>query len=123
VHVEQKNWTHVHQWLGYQRLDDPKGVPVLNDLYRQEWRLFQKFFCPFLYKERIGSKTIKHHDRAKTPYQRILESPHIPLNIKQDLSKQIERLNPFVLREAMEKKLKKILNPSPSSFFLHRYLG
>ena len=27
AHVEQKNWTHVRQWLGYQRLDDPKRRP------------------------------------------------------------------------------------------------
>jgi hypothetical protein len=125
AHVEQKNWTHVRQWLGYQRLDDPKVVPLLNDLYRQEWRLFHNFFCPsvkLLSKERIGSKTIKHHDRPKTPYHRTLESPHISLNIKQGLSKQLEKLNPFVLREAMEKRLKKILNPSPSSLSLQRSL-
>jgi len=125
AHVEQKNWTHIRQWLGYQRLDDPKVVPLLNDLYRQEWRLFHNFFCPsvkLLSKERIGSKTIKHHDRPKTPYHRILESPHISLNIKQDLSKLLEKLNPFVLREAMEKRLKKILNPSPSSSSFQRSL-
>jgi hypothetical protein len=125
AHVEQKNWTHVRQWLGYQRLDDPKVIPLLNNLYRQEWRLFHNFFCPsvkLLSKERIGSKTIKHHDRPKTPYQRIQESPHIPLNIKQSLSKQLEKLNPFVLRDAMEKRLKKILNPSLSSSSLQRSL-
>jgi hypothetical protein len=118
AHVEQKNWTHVRQWLGYQRLDHPKIVPLLNNLYRQEWRLFHNFFCPsmkLLSKERIGSKTLKHHDPPKTPYQRIIESPHIPPNVKQNLSKQLEKLNPFVLREAMEKKLKNIINLSPPS--------
>jgi len=76
-----------------------------------------------LSKERIGSKTLKHHDPPKTPYQGILKSPHIPLDIKQDLSKQLEKLNPFVLRETMEKKLKTIPNPSPSSSSLQRSLG
>jgi hypothetical protein len=126
AHVEQKNWTHVRQWLGYQRLDDPNVVPLLNDLYEHEWRLLHNFFCPsmkLLSKERIGSKTLKHHDPPKTPYQRILESPHIPLNIKQNLSKQFENLNPFVLREAIEKKLKKILNLPPSPSSLQRSLG
>jgi len=118
AHVEQKNWTHVRQWLGYQRSDDPALVPLLNDLYGHEWRLFHNFFCPSMKltsKERIGSKTLKRHDSPKTPYHRIAESPHIPLATKQLLSKQLEILNPFVLRESMEKKLKKILNPSPSS--------
>jgi len=113
AHIEQKNWTHVRQWLGYQRLDDPTVVPLLNNLYRHEWRLFHNFFCPsvkLLSKERIGSKTIKRHDRPKTPYQRILDSPLIPPNVKQSLSHQLEKLNPFVLRKSMEKRLKKIFN-------------
>jgi 5S rRNA maturation endonuclease (ribonuclease M5) len=120
AHVEQKNWTHVRQWLGYQRLDDPRVLPLLNDLYTREWRLFHNFFCPsmkLISKERVGSKTIKRHAPPKTPYQRILESPHVLASVKNSLTKQLENLNPFVLREAMEKKLKNILIPrlkSPS---------
>jgi hypothetical protein len=111
AHVEQKNWTHVRQWIGYDRLDNPQTVPLLNDLYTQEWRLFHNFFCPFtklLQKERIGSKTLKHHDSPKTPYQRIIQSPQISPQIKQTLAKQLESLNPFMLRKTMNEKLKKI---------------
>jgi hypothetical protein len=121
AHVEQKNWTHVRQWLGYQRLDDPRVVPLLNHLYSKEWRLFHNFFCPsmkLISKQRIGSKTVKRHDPPKTPYQRILESPHVLASVKNALSKQLETLNPFVLKEAMERKLRNILSPrshSPSS--------
>lgn len=113
AHVEQKNWTHVRQWLGYQRFDHPDVIPLLNNLYRQEWRLFHNFFCPsvkLLSKERLGSKTIKRYDCPKTPYQRVMESPFIPPSVKQDLFKQLENLNPFVLRKTMEEKLKKIFN-------------
>jgi hypothetical protein len=120
AHIEQKNWTHVRQWLGYQRLDNPKVVPLLNNLYTQEWRLFLNFFCPsvkLIGKERIGSKTIKRHDNPKTPLQRILESPSIPKQTKISLSKQLEKLNPFVLRKTIEEKLKLIfhtcLEPPP----------
>jgi hypothetical protein len=99
------------QWLGYERFDDPRIVPLLNDLYRNEWRLFHNFFCPsvkLIAKERIGSKTIKRHDSPKTPCQRIIASTYIPESIKQSLAKELETLNPFVLRETMEEKLKKI---------------
>jgi hypothetical protein len=75
AHIEQKNWTHVRQWLGYQRLDNPKVVPLMNNLYRNEWRLFHNFFLTsvkLIEKERIGSKTIKKHDYPKTPCQRII---------------------------------------------------
>jgi len=113
AHIEQKNWTHVRQWLGYDRLDDLRVVPLLNDLYRSEWRLFHNFFCPsvkLLSKTRVGSKTIKLHDSPKTPYQRIIESPHVPDPVKKSLSKELEKLNPFMLRKTMEAKLKKIFS-------------
>jgi hypothetical protein len=116
AHIEQKNWTHIRQWLGYERLDHPQVVPLLNNLYRHEWRLFHNFFCPsvkLLAKERIGSKTLKRYDSPKTPYQRIFDSPLISPQTKLSLAKQLASLNPFVLRNAMEEKIKKIfLAPS-----------
>src|SRR6185436_8565881 len=80
AHVEQKNWTHVRQWLGYDRLDKPEVIPLMNELYENEWRLFHNFYCPsvkLLSKERVGSKTIKKHDAPKTPYQRVQEYGHV----------------------------------------------
>ena len=111
AHIEQKNWTHVRQWIGYDRLDKPRTVALLNQLYRQEWRLFHNFFCPsvkLLAKQLLGSKTIKHHDSPKTPYQRLIESPYISQNTKDRLTSLLQSLNPFLLRKAMEAKLKKI---------------
>ncbi len=122
AHIEQKNWTHIRQWLGYQRFDNPDAVPLLNNLYTQEWRLFHNFFYPslkLLSKERIASKTIKRYDSPKTPYQRIIDSPHLPPQTKQTLTKQLASLNPFMLRKSMEEKIKKIFltcsKPHPSS--------
>jgi len=115
AHVEQKNWTHVRQWLGYQRLDNPLSVPLLNDLYRREWRTFHNFFCPsvkLLDKQRVGSKTIKRYDSPKTPYQRVLESPNIPQETKNAMTKYLETLNPFLLKKTIEEKLKKIFSLS-----------
>lgn len=111
AHVEQKNWTHVRQWLGYDRLDNPLVVPLLNDLYTQEWRLFHNFFLPsvkLLAKERIASKTIRRYDTPKTPYQRVMESPLVSPTIKKELTAQLKTLNPFRLRAVIEMKLKKI---------------
>jgi len=113
AHIEQKNWTHIRQWIGYDRLDNLNVVSALNNLYTTEWRLFHNFFCPsvkLIAKERVGSKTIKHHDPPKTPYQRIMESPHIHESVKESLSKQLENLNPFLLRKTMDKKMKKIFS-------------
>ncbi len=111
AHIEQKNWTHVRQWLGYHRFDQPHIVPLLNELYTSEWRLFHNFFCPsvkLLEKNRIASKTLKRYDKPKTPYQRVMESKHVTKQVKDALTDTIRCLNPFTLREAMEAKLKKI---------------
>ena len=111
AHIEQKNWTHVRQWLGYQRFENPNIVHLLNDLYKQEWRLFHNFFCPsvkLIDKKRVASKTIKRYDTPKTPYQRILESSYVADDIKQNLKEQFGTLNPFRLRKKIENKLKKI---------------
>ncbi len=94
--MEQKNWTHVRQWLGYHRFDIPEIVPFLNKLYKTEWRLFHNFFYPsvkLIAKQRIASKTIKRYDNPKTPYQRIMDSPDISPSKKRSLTKLFEQLN------------------------------
>ena len=113
AHVEQKNWTHIRQWLGYQRLDNPLAVPLLNNLYRRQWRAFHNFFCPsvkLLDKQRMGSKTIKRYDSPKTPYQRVLESPYVSQGTKNAMTKYLETLNPFLLKKTISKKLKRIFS-------------
>ena len=112
AHIEQKNWTHVRQWLGYVRLGNPKVVPLMNDLYTSEWRLFHNFFCPSMKlkkKKRIASKTVKCYHSPKTPYQRALESKHVSKSVKDHLKEQIAGSNPFKLRKAMDKKISNIL--------------
>ncbi len=111
AHVEQKNWTHVRQWLGYHRFDNPQVVPLLSELYTNEWRLYHNFFCPsvkLIKKDRIASKTIKRYDSPKTPYQRVMESKYISPEVKKELTDLLQTLNPFHLRKAIEKRLNKI---------------
>lgn len=114
AHVEQKNYTHVRQYLGYRRFDNPKIVDLLNDLYKNEWRLYHNFFLPsvkLIEKERVRSKVIKKHDKPKTPYQRVLEADSIDVSAaqKQKLKEQFEQLNPFELKKIIDKKIEKIL--------------
>lgn len=113
AHIEQKNNTHVRLWLGYDRFSNPLVIPLLNDLYKNEWRLFHNFFCPsvkLIEKKRIDSKIIKRYDTPKTPYQRLMESDYVKPETKFKLKQQFESLNPFELRANIENKLKKIFN-------------
>jgi hypothetical protein len=108
AHVEQKNWTHVRQLLGYQRLEQPELVPLINDLYRT-WGLLHNFFCPnlkLLRKTRKGAKTVRKYSPPQTPYQRLLESEHLSQNQKQKLPDQFQKLNPLQLKKRIEQQLK-----------------
>jgi hypothetical protein len=111
AHVEQKNWTHVRQLLGYERLGRAEIVPPLNELYRVEWRQFQNFFCPSFKlksKERIGGKVKKKYGKPQTPYERVLACEKISMEEKKKLAAEYAQLNPFDLKRRVEKKLKLI---------------
>jgi hypothetical protein len=121
AHVEEKNWTHIRQYLGYGRFDRQELVPQLNELYTTEWRYLFNFFLPSMKlqeKSRQGAKIIKKYDPPKTPFQRVLDSPHIEESVKQRLRQQIQGLNPFQLKEQILAKVQRILaqvnfRPSP----------
>jgi len=111
AHVEGKNWTHVRQWLGYRRFENPILVDLLNDLYKNEWRLYHNFFIPsvkLISKHRVASKTIKLHDKSKTPYQRVLDSKYISGATKQQLRDIYKTLNPFDLKKTIDLKIARI---------------
>ena len=111
AHVEQKNWTHVRQWLAYNRFDNPDITPLLNNLYRNEWRLFLNFFLPSMKlqeKKRVASKIIKKHDDPKTPFQRCLDSKFVSPQSKRFLKDLYKNLNPFKLRKAIDEKITQI---------------
>jgi hypothetical protein len=112
AHIEGKNWTHIRQYLGYDRFEDQRMVALMNSLYCCEWRLLFNFFLPsvkLLAKERIKSKTIKRFDSPKTPFQRLLESKKVAQSTKDQLLNLFNSLNPFSLQKIMSKKIHTIL--------------
>ncbi len=111
AHVEQKQWTHVRQLLGYDRLENPAMLEPLNDLYTHEWSLLQNFFCPTLKlksKTRVKSRYQKRYYPPQTPYQRLMGCPTLPAQAKQRLRRTHETLDPFALKKAIERKLRRV---------------
>lgn len=111
--VEQKNWTHVRQLLGYDRFDNPGLVPVINDLYLNEWSLFNNYFCPTLKlkeKQRINSRYIKKYELPQTPYQRLLDSKDVSDEAKKTLVTVYNSLNPFKLKRKIDDKLRAVFH-------------
>jgi len=106
--VEQKNWTHVKKYVGYLRYDTQEELGILNNLYRNELRLYKNFFQPvikLIAKERIGGKIHRCYDIAKTPYQRVIESKEVSEEKKQELKRIYQSLNPAELKRTIDKKL------------------
>jgi hypothetical protein len=111
AHIEQKNFTHVRKIIGYARLDTKEQQQMMNDLYRNELRLYINFFQPsqkLIKKERIGSRIKRVYDKPKTPYERVMESKDISEGVKKELTKQYETLNPFHLKREIDRKIKRI---------------
>lgn len=106
--VEQKNWTHVKKFVGYLRYDTEEEQRALNDLYRNELRLFKNFFQPVIklqIKERVGGKLHRKYDTPKTPYARVMESDAVAEQVKQGLKHIYESLNPAALKRTIDAKL------------------
>ena len=101
--VEQKNFPVVRQQVGYLRYDTPAELDVLAELYRH-LRLYVNFFQPqmrLVEKIRRGAKLTRRHDRARTPYRRILDSPLVQTEAKDVLTRRYLELNPVALKLAI----------------------
>jgi len=109
--VEQKNNSVVRRYVGYLRYDSPPEIQLLNELYG--WlRLYVNFFQPsakLMSKTREGSKVKKIYDEPKSPYQRVLDSPHVSEQCKQNLRDQFVSLNPAELHRKILRLQGKLL--------------
>ena len=111
AHVEQKNWTHVRKLMGYVRYDSHQALEAMNDLYRNELKLFQNLFQPsvkLVKKIRIGSRLKRLYDKPKTPFQRVCEYPQADPDKVAPLKKLLESLDPFELSKTIDQKLERI---------------
>lgn len=110
AHVEQKNWSVVRHTVGYDRWETQEELLLLESIY-DPLRLYINFFQPSLKlvaKERIGNKTLKRYDLAKTPYQRVLERHDVSLQPKAQLMNFYVQLNPAELRRRIDQKTAKL---------------
>jgi hypothetical protein len=110
--VEQKNWTHVRQLVGYGRLEGVEAAESLNELYAKEWSCFRNFFCPVmkhLCTEVHGSRKRRVYDRPATPFERLKASGQIDQAQIERLEKLLTGLDPFVLKQKIEQKLRAVL--------------
>ena len=111
AHVEQKNFTHVRQLLGYGRFDEMQLIALVNDLYETAWLPMRNFFTPalkLLEKTRVGSKVRKTYDAPQTACDRLLACGHVSEETKAALRAQRAAIDPLALAGLIESKLRVI---------------
>ena len=101
AYVEQKNHTHVRQFLGYERLEHRELLDSLNHLLKL-WSQWRNLFCVTMKQEskrREGSRQIRRHEKqGRTPARRLIDSGDLRPEERQKLEHQLSSINPFALR-------------------------
>jgi hypothetical protein len=111
AHVEQKNWTHIRQCFGYERHDNPEVVEPINALVKGAYGQLLNYFHANLKlqrKERKGGRVRRIYGAAQTPLARVLASSQVSAQTKERLQQEKARLNPFALKQAVDRSLKEI---------------
>ena len=103
-HVEQKNWSVIRRLVGYGRYEGGGAVLALNRVLSLGMGL-ANFFQPvrkLLEKHRDGARVRRRYDRARTPYQRLLASGHLPPATAARLGAGYAALHPAHLKLDLE---------------------
>jgi len=111
AHIEQKNYTQVRLWFGYERYDRPEVWPLVNALCRGALEQLLNYFLPTMKlekKERVGSKTVRHYGPTRTPLARVLACAEVSEATKARLRAEQAALNPFGVRREVDRQMKEI---------------
>ena len=110
-HVEQKNWSVVRRYFGYDRFEFAELIPMMNDLYQNEMYLYLNHFCRTFKLEQkiqIKSRYRRIYGDPLTPYERVIASPYVSKESKERLILEHKTLDPVLLKMEIEHKLRKI---------------
>jgi len=114
--VEQKNGDVVRKTVGYARFEGQNAFDALTDVYRYLNPLLNYFYptLRLIAKEKLPSGRYKkiYEKEPKTPCQRLLESPDISDECKEELLRRKAVLNPVDLKRALDKARDQLLKLS-----------
>ena len=109
--VEQKNDMAVRRTVGYYRFDTEEEYEALQNVYKHLCPLLN-FYYPsvrIIAKERIGSKVKKIYDEPKTPYMRLLESPSVDDEVKEELMARAKKLQIVKQKRSVDRAVAHLL--------------
>ena len=94
--MEQKNWTHVRELVGYLRFDTSAELALLNRIWTIDHGYTNLLLTQqkLLESKREGAKVIKRHDAAQSPYQRLIATTLLTPAQKGALTRSRNALHP-----------------------------
>jgi len=111
--IEQKNFSAVRNFVGYNRFSAIAECEALAAVYRSLCPLLN-YFIPtqkLLSKKRIGSKIIKVYDKKiMSPYQRLLVSEDISDEAKAELTRRFELYDPVMLQQKVHDSIAALMS-------------
>jgi hypothetical protein len=111
--AEQKNGDVVRKTVGYGRFEGHDAYNALAEVYRYLNPLLNYWYptIRLIAREKLPSGKYKkiYEKEPKTPYQRLLESPDISDECKEELRRRAALLNPIELKRAMDKARDRLL--------------
>ncbi|MGH9305971.1 MAG: integrase, partial [Acidimicrobiales bacterium] len=95
-HVEQKNWTHVRELVGYLRFDTDAELDLLNRIWALDHRYTNYLLTQqkLTDKQRIGARVVKRHDRAATPFARAMARTGLSEGTRDHMAESMATIRP-----------------------------
>ncbi len=110
AHVEQKNWSVVRSYVGYDRYESAAALVQMRRVY-ELLRLYVNLYQPMMKlvgKEREGAKVRKKYDIPKTPYRRAEAAGLMQEGTKARFERQMAEWGPLALRRRLEAELERL---------------
>ncbi|WP_026255862.1 DDE-type integrase/transposase/recombinase [Mycobacterium sp. 155] len=103
-HVEQKNWTVVRTTVGYYRYDTASELLLLNEIWQLQSKL-TNYFHPqqkLISKVRTGAKVSRKHDKATTPFHRVIDHPGMTVDRIVAIKRTYSLINPAATQRQIQ---------------------
>jgi len=123
-YAEQKNYDAVRKIVGYFRFDTKKEYEALAEVYR--WLCpFYNYWMPsfrLLKKEKqADGRYIKVYEKLpRTPYERLIESPDVSPECKEELRCRRSQQNPVDLNHCLNEAVRRLLKINEEKLYLKK---
>jgi hypothetical protein len=110
AHIEQKNWSVVRRFVGYDRYENGSSLIQLRRIY-ELLGLYVNLYQPvtkLVGKERCGPRVKKCYDGARTPFGRAVAAGVIPDERRAELERAMAENGPLSLKRRIDAELDKL---------------